>query len=120
MTRRGKLILLHIGAIAGIAAAVLLFFKSGIGCVFRSVTGIPCPTCGITRATFSLLRLDLQGAFDNHPLVFFAYPYLFFLFHYGAGFVQRLKPAVRTAILAGGAGLFAAVYIIRLALGLIP
>ena len=34
------------------------------------VLGIYCPTCGITRASHALLRLDLAAAFTYHPLVF--------------------------------------------------
>ena len=29
---------------------------------------IPCPTCGVTRAVISLLRLDLKSYFYFHPL----------------------------------------------------
>ena len=81
---------------------------------------IPCPSCGMTRATFDLLRLDFAGAFANHPFVFVVYPYLFFLFHYNARFLRRLSKAVRVGILAGGAALFAVIYIVRLSLGMIP
>ena len=38
-------------------------------CFFRSVTGVPCPTCGGTRAALALSRLDLAGAFHANPLV---------------------------------------------------
>jgi hypothetical protein len=38
-------------------------------CLFRSVTGLPCPTCGGTRAGVALSRLDLAGAFAFNPLV---------------------------------------------------
>ena len=34
------------------------------------VFGIYCPTCGITRASHALLRLDFAAAFTYHPLVF--------------------------------------------------
>lgn len=39
-----------------------------VGCFFKFFTGIPCPSCGITRAYISLLRLDLKSAFYYHPL----------------------------------------------------
>lgn len=38
-------------------------------CVFRGVTGLPCPTCGGTRAALALARLDPAGAFQANPLV---------------------------------------------------
>jgi len=37
-------------------------------CVFRSLTGIPCPTCGTTRAATAFLQGDVMTAFINNPL----------------------------------------------------
>jgi len=37
-------------------------------CVFKAVTGIPCMTCGTTRALARLARLDLAGALAMNPL----------------------------------------------------
>ena len=37
-------------------------------CVFRSLTGIPCPTCGTTRAAMAFLDGDLGAAFFANPL----------------------------------------------------
>lgn len=44
------------------------------GCVVRFFTGIPCPSCGMTRAAFSLLRFDFCMAFYYHPLVYLLLP----------------------------------------------
>ena len=38
-------------------------------CIFRVATGVPCATCGATRALGRLFRLDLGGAFLMNPLV---------------------------------------------------
>jgi hypothetical protein len=38
-------------------------------CMLKGVTGIPCPTCGGTRALAHLAQLDLAGAFALNPLV---------------------------------------------------
>lgn len=59
------------------AAAALAFVGStlhldGLGvpmCVFKATTGVPCLTCGGTRALVALGRLDLPGAFALNPLV---------------------------------------------------
>lgn len=37
-------------------------------CVFRAITGIPCPTCGTTRAATAFLDGDLISAFAANPL----------------------------------------------------
>lgn len=54
----------------------LVLHYSGIGCVFLYAFGIPCPGCGMTRAAFSLLRLDIIAAWRYNPLIF-AMPYVF-------------------------------------------
>ncbi len=52
-------------------------FKKSI-CIFINLFGVPCFTCGITRAYLSLLKLDIKSAFYYHPL-FFLVPFLFFI-----------------------------------------
>ncbi len=39
------------------------------GCVFRSLTGIPCPTCGSTRAMNFLAEGKIIAALSMNPLV---------------------------------------------------
>lgn len=39
-------------------------------CVFKVVTGYPCPTCGTTRSALSLFRYDIVSAFFYNPLFF--------------------------------------------------
>ncbi len=41
----------------------------GWGCPFKDLTGIPCPTCGGTRALAALGRLDLREAILCNPMV---------------------------------------------------
>jgi len=38
-------------------------------CTFRMVTGKPCPTCGMTRATCALAHGEWFTAMAYHPLV---------------------------------------------------
>ncbi len=38
-------------------------------CVFRNVTGAPCPTCGSTRVVLSLASADVWSAVRFNPLV---------------------------------------------------
>lgn len=51
-------------AVIAICLAVILMSK----CPLYYVCGIPCPTCGMTRAYAALLHGDLLGAFKMHPL----------------------------------------------------
>lgn len=41
-------------------------------CLFKNITGIPCPSCGITRSLLLLISGDLQGAALMNPLGLFA------------------------------------------------
>jgi len=36
-------------------------------CLFKQVTGIPCPSCGSTRSVLALLRGDFAGALFWNP-----------------------------------------------------
>lgn len=38
-------------------------------CVFAEVTGLPCPGCGMTRATAAMLKGDWTAALRFHPFV---------------------------------------------------
>jgi hypothetical protein len=40
-------------------------------CMFKSLTGIPCPACGVTRSILSLMHADFSNAFLINPLGFF-------------------------------------------------
>jgi hypothetical protein len=37
-------------------------------CLFKGMTGLPCPTCGSTRALAHLFALDFAGAVRMNPL----------------------------------------------------
>lgn len=57
-----------------VAASAWLVFASGAPvpvprCLFKAVTGWPCPTCGGTRALQALLALDMAAALRLNPLV---------------------------------------------------
>ncbi|MCP5107809.1 MAG: DUF2752 domain-containing protein [bacterium] len=62
-------------ALLVILSAYILYLLKGfppVTCVFKGVTGYPCPTCGSTRALFHLSRLEIAAAFRLNPLVFLA------------------------------------------------
>jgi hypothetical protein len=54
---------------AGLVAALLLHFEwPFLRCGFRWLTGWPCISCGLTRATLSLAKGRVWEAFFYHPL----------------------------------------------------
>ena len=63
------------GAVAAILVAVaLVVIGVGWSCPIELVTGHPCPTCGITRATRLALHGDFAGATRMHPIVWLVVP----------------------------------------------
>ncbi len=56
--------------LAGIAA-IRLLGGGGVPtlCHLRRTTGVPCPTCGTTRATTALLGGDFGTAIAHNPLM---------------------------------------------------
>jgi hypothetical protein len=63
-------------ALAWLAAlgAVVAILAVGWRCPVLLVAGVPCPTCGMTRAVRLALHGDLAGATRVHPLVWLAVP----------------------------------------------
>ena len=62
-------IFLAIAVVGAAAVAVLHLDRLPIVfCVFRAATGIPCMTCGATRAAGLLATGDLAGALAMNPL----------------------------------------------------
>ena len=62
-----QLLFLHFGIMAFIISLILIYDITNIGCPIRKLTGVPCPTCGMTRAGLSLLRLDFDAYFVYNP-----------------------------------------------------
>lgn len=42
-------------------------------CFFRAVTGLPCPTCGATRAAYLFLHGHFAASFSFNPLAFLTF-----------------------------------------------
>ena len=45
-----------------------------IPCVFRVITGLKCPGCGITHMIMAACRFDFKSAFSENPLLFVTLP----------------------------------------------
>jgi hypothetical protein len=58
------------GAALALLASVVHLDALGLPvCFFKATTGLPCLTCGGTRALVHLARLDVMGALAMNPLV---------------------------------------------------
>jgi hypothetical protein len=71
-------------------AALVGFFAIAVWtefplCPMASTLGVPCPGCGLTRATLALLRGDFSSSWHLHPLAWLLTP-LFVGFMAGAAF----------------------------------
>jgi hypothetical protein len=59
--------------LVAIPIALVLAYRVPV-CPTASIFGIPCPGCGLTRATLAALRGDFTEALHFHPLVFILTP----------------------------------------------
>ena len=60
--------------------ASIVFLPMKWPCPVHVIAGVPCPTCGMTRATRLVLHGDLGAATAMHPLVWVVVPWLALLF----------------------------------------
>jgi hypothetical protein len=72
MTKKNLYILSMVGCAIGyiwIAVNTLIATRSiWDGCLFKQCYGIPCPSCGSTRAVLRLLQGDVAGSLQLNPL----------------------------------------------------
>lgn len=62
---------IHIPIFVFFALFFGILYSLNITCPILFLSGIPCPTCGCTRALMCLLRGDLRGYVYYHPLAVF-------------------------------------------------
>ncbi|MGC4065751.1 MAG: DUF2752 domain-containing protein [Polyangiaceae bacterium] len=60
-----------------VVTLVLLVSANVTLCPLAGLSGVSCPSCGLTRATIALLEGDVARAAVIHPGVFVVLPYLF-------------------------------------------
>ena len=71
------------------AGLLAVWYAFRLPCVPRWLTGIPCPTCGLTRAWLAALQLDFGTALRQYPM-FWSVPVLvLFLLYDGKLFLSR-------------------------------
>ena len=54
-------------ALGGILALLATYGALHVPCLFSTVTGIQCPSCGLTRSVVAVLRGDLALSIAYHP-----------------------------------------------------
>ena len=55
-------------AMLGLGAVLpLLPGNAGLPCPLRTLTGVPCPLCGMSTSVEAVVRLDLHGALTANP-----------------------------------------------------
>ena len=57
-------------------------YHIGIPCIFHEITHLYCPGCGITRAIFSLLELDIKQALKQNLLIIFLPLIIIYIINY--------------------------------------
>ncbi|NLZ27424.1 MAG: DUF2752 domain-containing protein [Firmicutes bacterium] len=78
-SREGLFIFLRLGFyVVGIIIFLVIptsFFESNFSvCIFKNLTGIECPGCGMTRAFSSLFHGDIIMATEHNKLVIIVFP----------------------------------------------
>ena len=61
---------LLVAAAAVIWPALTEATGASVPCPLRTLTGIPCPVCGMTTAAIALVRGEVRGAFEANPMIF--------------------------------------------------
>ena len=89
---------------------IFLFIKkfgevTGSICLIRGLTGVPCPSCGMSRAIISVINGDIITAFKFHPLFWLPFVALLLIV---------LKRSFFKQILIGAIILIMLVYILRM------
>lgn len=74
----------------GFASLVIVSQTQKSICIIYNTSGIPCPSCGITRAFLSVVKFNFAQAFKFHPL-FPVVPILFYSYLKGK---QKLLIAI--------------------------
>ena len=101
-------------AVIAVAALLLVYGAAQVTCIgvcpLRTVFGLSCPGCGMSRAWWELLSGNLQGALRYHPLFWLPVPALLLLY-----FRDRIPPRIFTGSMIFLLLLLLAVYGIRMA-----
>ena len=93
------------------ALLLLLWMTLKLPCVPRTITGVICPGCGMSRAWLAALALDFPAAFAYHPM-FWSVPVFFLFWLYDCRLLKNRT--LNNWILGGLTVAFVGCYLIRL------
>ena len=102
---RKRILLIHFGIFG------LIVLLVHVGCPIFRITGILCPTCGVSRGWLALLQGDVGRAFQYHAL-FPLIPLFLFALGHRSSFLKRWQRSV-DIFLYGVAGLLVVYNILR-------
>ena len=95
------------GVLGALALAAIHFGPSpeglGLPCPFKLLSGIPCPSCGMTRCWCALGRREWALAFRMHPALAVGYFLLWGYVPYALGSVAGLWPRLGIRVSPGEA-----------------
>lgn len=82
MLKRLRKVFLVLAALfaAGIIYYIITRFGIHIPCMFKKITGLYCPGCGVTRMCMNLIKLNFYEAFRSNQVCFFVFPVLAVIF----------------------------------------
>lgn len=99
------------GAIGAVYSGAILL-NHPIGCIIHRITGIQCPTCGMSSSVYHAIRFDFEAAFYFHPL-FFIVPIVALYYGYETYF-RKTRTRYFNGVMISVIVLFMLVYIIRM------
>jgi hypothetical protein len=91
----------------------LIFGENHSLCIFKNLTGIKCPLCGMTRACYLMLTLKIRSAIAFNPLVIMLPLLLMLEILNDTGKIPFIPCMRKIAWIALGAGLLA-LFVLRL------
>lgn len=57
-------------------------------CIFKGITGLPCPGCGLTRSIVTAMHGDLDKSFAYHRIGLLTLAYIFLQFVFNLGLLM--------------------------------
>lgn len=118
--RKRTLLINHLLFFSAAALYMLVMVKLRIYCPIRRFTGIPCAGCGMSRAAFALLHMDIKGSLYNNPALAPCLVAFFLLIHRNTRMMRRVNKSIVNIIMYVGFAFTAISYLVRLIFFEIP